>query len=97
MAAPKLRVVGTDETVSPKKLLTILEAANADDRLEELRSMRRRIAKSLDDPNTAARDLASLSRRQIELGNLIDSILARNAEDGKSAEVEDGEFDAAAV
>jgi hypothetical protein len=98
MVAPKLRAVGPNEVAEPRKMLSILEAAEADDRLEELRSMRRRIAVTLDDPNTLARDLAALSRRQIELGRDIDAIVARNAQEaGKSAEITDGAFDAEAI
>jgi hypothetical protein len=37
--------------------------------------MRRRIATALDNPNTAARDLAALSRRQLEIGKEIEAIL----------------------
>ena len=99
MAEPRgLRAVGDDEVAPPKRLLSILEAAEADDRLEELRSMRRRIAQALDNPNTQARDLAALSRRQIELGKDIEAIMAREKQEaGEGAEVEDGEFDAEAV
>ena len=59
------------EAAKPK---TILEAAESGSRLDELRAMRRRIAKALDDPNTLARDLAALSRRQIEIGRDIEAI-----------------------
>lgn len=60
---------------------TILEAAEAGSRIDELRAMRRRIAKALDDPNTAARDLAALSRRQIEIGRDIEAIEVTEDED----------------
>jgi hypothetical protein len=43
--------------------------------------MRRRIATALDDPNTAARDLAALSRRQLEIGREIDAITIAEDED----------------
>lgn len=60
--------------------------------------MRRRIAVTLDDPNTMARDLAALSRRQIELGRDIDAIVARESQEaGRGAEVTDADFDAATV
>ncbi len=35
--------------------------------------MRRRLACAMDNPNTAARDLAALSRRQIEIGKEIEA------------------------
>lgn len=73
----KLAVVTEDdvaaaevEAATPKSILEASEIS----RLEELRAMRRRIAKALDDPNTAARDLAALSRRQIEIGRDIEAI-----------------------
>ena len=83
MAAPRkaLRAVAADEKPAPVKPKSILEAAEAGSRLEELQAMRRRIAKSLDDPNTAARDLASLSRRLIEIGRDIDAIRIVEDED----------------
>ena len=83
MAARKspLRAVAADEKAAPVKPKSILEAAEAGSRLEELRAMRRRIARALDDPNTAARDLAALSRRQIEIGRDIEAIVVAEDED----------------
>ena len=69
----------------------------AGDRLEELRAMRRRIAVSLDDVTTPARDLAALSRRQIELGKEIDALEARAKEEVERGSVSDGAFDAKAI
>ena len=60
---------------------TILEAAEVGSRIEELRAMRRRIAVALDNPTTPARDLAALSRRQIEIGQLIEAIEITEDED----------------
>lgn len=71
-------VAAQAEAAKPK---TILEAAEAGSRLEELKAMRRRIAKALDDPNTQARDLAALSRRQIEIGRDIEAIVVAEDED----------------
>jgi hypothetical protein len=82
MAARKpLRAVAADEKVEPKRPSTILEAAEQGSRLEELRAMRRRIARALDDPNTPARDLAALSRRQLEIGKEIEAIVVAEDED----------------
>lgn len=98
MAARKssLRVVDPDEraVAAPK---TIVEAAENGDRLGELRLMRVRLAKALDDPNCPPRDMAALSRRQLEIGREIDAIVARESEENDSAEVADGVFDASAV
>ena len=82
MAARKapLRAVKADEKrdTTPK---TILEAAEQGSRIEELRAMRRRIARAMDDPNTPARDLAALSRRQLEIGKEIEAIVVAEDED----------------
>lgn len=75
-----LRAVKADEK-APAKPVTILEAAERGSRLEELRAMRRRLAKAMDDPNTPARDLAALSRRQLEIGREVEAILVAEDED----------------
>lgn len=98
MAERKLRAVVPGEAAPPAKPLSILEAAEVGDRLEELRSMRRRIARALDDVNTPARDLAALSRRQIEIGREVEALELRAREDSERGEVvADEPFDAAAV
>ena len=76
-----LRAVKADEKPAPKTPKTILEAAELGSRLEELRAMRRRIARALDDVNTPARDLAALSRRQLEIGKEIEAIVVSEDED----------------
>lgn len=79
MAASKtLRAVQPDEKPRHK---TILEAAETGTRLDELRAMRRRIAVALDNPNTPARDLAALSRRQLEIGKEVEAIEVSSDED----------------
>lgn len=92
-----LRAVEPGEKAVKKPPMSVLAAAEAGDRLEELRAMRRRIALTLDEPNTPARDLAALSRRQIELGKEIDVLEARAKEESERAVVGDEEFDAAAI
>lgn len=64
------------DTPSPKKPLTISEAAEAGDRMSELQAMRRRLARALDDPTCPPRDMAALSRRQLEIGREIDAMAA---------------------
>lgn len=76
---PSLRAVKADEKRPVPT--TILEAAELGSRIEELRAMRRRIAKAMDDPNTPARDLAALSRRQLEIGREIEAIVVAEDED----------------
>lgn len=80
MAARRnLRAVTSED--KPKSPKSILEAAEAGSRLEELQAMRRRIARALDDPNTPARDLAALSRRQLEIGREVEAIALAEDED----------------
>ena len=82
MAARKtLRVVVPDEKAEPKRPCSILEAAEQGSRIEELRAMRRRIARAMDDPNTPARDLAALSRRQLEIGREVEAIVISEDEE----------------
>lgn len=73
---------------------TILQAAETGSRLDELRAMRRRLARALDDPNTPARDLAALSRRQLEIGREIEAIVIAEDEDHSVvANTDDEAFD----
>jgi hypothetical protein len=91
-----LRAVKPDE--KPASTKTILEAAEAGSRLEELRAMRRRIARAMDDANTPARDLAALSRRQLEIGKEVEAILlAEDEDESVVAHVDDEVFDGTAV
>lgn len=96
---PALSVV-TDATPKPKKKppRTITEAADQGTQRELLVTMRTRIAKSLDDPTTMARDLASLSRRLLEISREIDAIdVADLQEATENAEAADEAFDASAL
>ena len=78
---PTLRAVAEDEKAERKAPKSILESAEAGSRLDELKAMRRRLARAMDDPNTPARDLAALSRRQLEIGREIESIEIAEDED----------------
>jgi hypothetical protein len=56
--------------------------------------MRRRLAKALDDPNTPARDLGTLSRRQLEIGKEIEVIeLSEDDDHSVVANTEDEAWD----
>jgi hypothetical protein len=98
MARKPLRVVSDDEQ-APKKPTTILEAAEQGSRLDELKMMRRRIAKAMDDFATPARDLAALSRRQLEISREIESIekAAEGDDIGRAADTPDEKWDASAI
>lgn len=79
--------------------LTVSQAAAAGSRLEELQAMRRRVASAIDDPNTPARDLAALTRRQIEMGKEIEAIqtAAAQEEHERTAASADEDWDASAI
>lgn len=97
MASP-LRAVGKDEKAPPVHVKTVTEAAASGTTRELLVATRDRIAVAVENPNTAARDLASLTKRLMETQREIEAIDARdNQEAEKGAEVTDGDFDAAAV
>ena len=78
--------------------MVALAAASGTPR-ELLVAMRDRIAVAVENPNTAARDLAALTKRLLEIVRDIEAIDARASQeaDDDAAEVEDGEFDAASV
>ena len=99
MPARKLRPVAEGEKPPvPSRPKTITEAADKGTTRELLVAMRARIAKAVEDPNTPARDLAALTKRLVEVVRDIEAIDARHAEDGGAGvEVQDGDFDAAAV
>ena len=100
MAARKtqLRAVTANESAPKKILRTIAEAAAEGTQRQLLEKLRERLAKSLDDPTTMARDLASLSRRLLEISREIDAIdVADRQEANESDEVADEAFDASAI
>lgn len=79
--APKLRAVSEDDKPESKRPKSVVESAQAGSRIDELKAMRLRLAKAIDDPNTPARDLAALTRRQLEIGREIESIEIAEDED----------------
>lgn len=84
MAKASLRAVGPDET-APARPKTILEAVDAGDRLSEMRLTHRRIAQAVQDESTPARDLSSLTKRQMEISKEIEALrrqVAEEADDG---------------
>ncbi|NKY08933.1 hypothetical protein [Cellulomonas hominis] len=98
MATRKLRAVGPDEPVPAKKPQTVSEAAETGDRRALLVALRDRIAKTVTDPDCPPRDLASLSRRLVELGKEISAIdLAEEQEAERGGPVADGTFDKTAI
>ena len=92
-----LRAVAPGEKSTPARLKTIIEAAADGSTRELLVAMRARIAQAVQDENTAARDLAALSKRLVELVRDIEAIDAREEIGPHGNDVVDEAFDASAV
>lgn len=90
MAAKTLRAVAPDEK-APEKTTpkTVSQAAEAGTTRELLVAMRDRIARAVENPNTAARDLAALTKRLVEVARDIEAIDAREEQDADSGSTED--------
>lgn len=76
-----LRAVKPGEKAPRPKPLTILEAVVAGDRLAELVATHRRIATAVQNEDTPARDLASLTRRQLEISKEIETLRRQQDEE----------------
>lgn len=93
-AARKLRAVKDGET-APQAPTSVLDATEHGDNRDVMVMLRRRLAASIDDPSTPARDLAALTRRLLEVDKTIREIdLARAERERQTAteatEDEDG-------
>ena len=94
---PVLRAVAEGEKPA-KRIASVLQAADEGTRLDELVQMRRIIARALDNENTSPRDLAALTRRQIEISKEIEALKRQQAEEASdAANVPDAAFDAEAI
>ena len=95
MAGRNLRAVDPDERAVPK---TVTEAAKFGTTRELLVATRDRIAEAVEAPNTAARDLAALTKRLMETQREIEAIDARDMKEAAGG-VQRGDvpFDAAAI
>lgn len=87
MPKSPLRAVGPDEKAERTEPKTVLEAAESGDRVAELTAMRRVIARALDNENTSPRDLAALSRRQIEISKEIDALRRQKLEEERESDI----------
>ena len=97
MAKKTLRAVEPDEKPA-RRIVSVLDAAENGTRLDELVQIRKVIARALDNENTSPRDLAALSRRQIEVSKEIEALMRQAAEEEHDASnVEDRPFDKAAI
>lgn len=91
MAAKKPLRVATDAD-TPQPPMSISEASEHGSELDQLIALRRVIAKTLDADTTLARDLASLSKRLIEVTQSIEKLKAQELEEARDAEVQDGDI-----
>lgn len=98
MAARK-HLKAVEAASAPVVVMSVSEAAESGSRIAELRAMRRVIASRLDDPDTAARDLASLSKRQMDISKEIQELMNETEGDelGKAADSPDAGFDPTSV
>lgn len=94
-----LRAVSVDEQPAGSPVLTVSQAAAAGDRRALLVAMRDRVARSVESDGTSARDLAALTRRLIEIDDLILAIDAAHRRDpvSEAAATPDEGWDAAAI
>lgn len=88
-----------NEPVGPVRDLSVSDAAESGDRLAELRAMRRVISRHIDSPDTLARDLAALTRRQMEISREIEALRNESEGDalGKAADSPDEKFNPASI
>ena len=92
MPKKKFDAYGPDDAPpAPPKIDSVADAAENGTRIDELRQMRKVIARALDNENTAARDLASLSKRQIEISREIDALERQAKEEAEEDAVTDDE------
>jgi hypothetical protein len=101
MAARK-HLKAVDESADadvPGPDLSVSEAAESGDRLAELMAMRRVISRHIDSTATLARDLAALTRRQMEISREIEALRNETEGDalGKAADSPDETFNPASV
>lgn len=70
--ATRKHLKAVEGTSKPVVNMSVSDAAESGSRIAELRAMRRVIARRLDDETTMARDLASLSKRQMDISREIE-------------------------
>ena len=91
-----LRAVAPDEIPDPPKILTLAEAIESGDYLQILLAQRRQIASDLPDEKGPAK--AAMHRQLSLLSKEIEALQRGEQEDAEGgANVEDGEFDSAAI
>ncbi len=79
-----------DKTEPPAELASVAKAASSENRRETLVALRDRLARTIDSPRTAPRDLAALSRRVMDIISEIEAIdQAKAGEDHDGVSTED--------
>ena len=96
--APLRSVAPDEKPLLPSKPKTVSDAADNGTTRELLVAMRTRIAEAVEDKNTAARDLAALTKRLVEVVRDIEAIDARGSEESADDDVsDDAPFNASAI
>jgi len=97
-AKRSLRPVQPDERAEPAKVMTLLESLEGGGTVrDQAAALRLRIAKKIEDPTCPTRDLASLSKRVIELTTIIEQWDAAHKHDDESTPAADERYDSTAV
>jgi len=96
--APLRAVKAGEKAPAVKEIKSVQDAAEHGTRLDELVQMRRVIARALDNENTSPRDLAALSRRQIEISREIEALRRQQSEEAEEHDAtEDDEWSEEAI
>lgn len=82
-----LSVAGEDASVPvpPSAPMSVFDAAESGSRMEELRAVRAVLAKAIDSEDTSPRDLAALTRRQLEVSREIEALRRQEQEEAEEA------------
>ena len=80
---PPVRLATDDDAPAPVERLSLSAAFEQGDELSELLAKRRILIAHITNPNTLARDLAALTRRDDELAKQIKTLRALRAEKSK--------------
>lgn len=87
MTAKKhLRVADANERLD---LSTVYAASEHGTALDEMKAIRARLSKTIDDPKTSPRDLAALTRRQLEVSREIRAMQLKMLEEAESEAIDD--------
>lgn len=92
-----LRVVDPEAPTpdkAPVKAKNVKDACDSGDRRAVLVALRTRLARTIDDPGTPARDLAALSRRLLEVTKDLDSLTLAEAQERDEAATPDERWEA---